>query len=304
CTHPGPSVGPPVLIPLCGGPRPLLGAGSRPDTAGAQGLPVLCTAVAAFAHRIAEALVEAGADPDRVLPDGTTPLLRAIEGGAPATVTALLWSRDLQEPELRLAQPERERLLSAARHWYGTGAEAELRRRTGDGGPATTSTVDDEWCEAEQIMLGGRTVRAGHGAVLTTLESVFASAAPLTELVARAVRHPDPRHVRPLTAGATAVLRALTQDPDDEVRFDAARILLGGSAPTAWPCGTTRTRRRRTRGSRNSAPSTGPTTGRTRSETGAGATSRRSRRREPGPGGRPCRGAEASRRRGSGSRTR
>ncbi|MEU4127727.1 MULTISPECIES: HEAT repeat domain-containing protein [Streptomyces] len=331
--------------------RALLRAGSRPDTTGAQGLPVLCTAVAAFAHRITEALVEAGADPDRVLPDGTTPLLRAVEGGSPATVTALLWSRDLQEPELRLAQPERERLLAAARHWYGTGAEAELRRRTGDAGPATTSTVGDEWCEVEQITLGGRTVRAGHGAVLTTLESVFAAPAPLTELVARAVRHPDPRHVdwaasraelgarldegarelvtalhrhpsaahrrfaadclaswqfglnraayphheedrdllaawaetetdpealaevlwalaeneeehprlealglryadhpdprvrrkatdclwwhdRPLTAGATAALRALTQDPDDEVRFDAARILLGGEGGT------------------------------------------------------------------------
>ncbi|MFJ9937753.1 HEAT repeat domain-containing protein [Streptomyces virginiae] len=327
--------------------RALLGAGSRPDTTGAQGLPVLCTAVAAFAHRLAGALVEAGADPDRVLPDGTTPLLRAVEGGSPATVTAVLWSRDLREPELRLAQPERERLLAAARHWYGTGAEAELRRRTGDGGPAETSTVADEWCEVEEITLGGRTVRAGHGAVLTTLESVFAAPAPLTELVARAVRHPDPRHVdwaasraalrarldegarelvtalhrrpsaahrrfavdwlaswqlglnpvayphhaedrdllaawaetetdpealaevlwalaeseeahprlealglryaghpdprvrrkatdclwwhdRPLTAGATAALRALTQDPDDEVRFDAARILLGG----------------------------------------------------------------------------
>ncbi|MFB6863259.1 HEAT repeat domain-containing protein [Streptomyces virginiae] len=325
----------------------LLRAGADPDAVDADGAPVLCTAVAAFAHRTVAALVSAGADPDRDLPDGTTPLLRAVEGGSPATVTALLWSRDLQEPELRLAQPERERLLAAARHWYGTGAEAELRRRTGATGPAKASTVDDECCEVEQIALGGRTVRAGHGAVLTTLESVFAAPAPLTELVARAVRHPDPLHVdwaasraelrarldegarelvtalhrhpsaahrrfavdclaswqfglnraayphheedrdllaawaetetdpealaevlwalaeseeahprlealglryadhpdprvrrratdclwwhdRPLTAGATAALRALTQDPDDEVRFDAARILLGG----------------------------------------------------------------------------
>lgn len=314
-----------------------------------DGAPVLCAAVAAFAHKTVAALVRAGADPDRALPDGTTPLLRAVEGGSPATVTALLWSRDLQDPQTRLAQPVRERLLAAARHWYGTGPEAELRRRTGATGPAKASTVDDEWCEVEQITLGGRTVRAGHGAVLTSLESVFGAPAPLTELVARAVRHPDPRHVdwvesstllgrrsdeevrelvtylrhhpsadhrrfaadvlgsrqyflngtayphheddrdllaawaetekdpgvlaevlwaltehaeehsrlesiglrhaghpdprvrrkvsaclwwpdRPLTAAATAALRALTLDPDDEVRFDAARILLGGEA--------------------------------------------------------------------------
>ncbi|MFE2129539.1 HEAT repeat domain-containing protein [Streptomyces amritsarensis] len=173
----------------------LLRAGADPDAVGADGVPVLCTAVAAFAHRTVAALVSAGTDPDRDLPDGTTPLLRAVEGGSPATVTALLWSRDLQDPQTRLAQPVRERLLAAARHWYETGAEAELRRRTGATGPAKTSTVDDDWHEVEQITLGGRTVRAGHGAVLTTLEAAFGVPTPLTELVARAIRHPDTRHV-------------------------------------------------------------------------------------------------------------
>ncbi|WP_051700582.1 HEAT repeat domain-containing protein [Streptomyces sp. NRRL F-4474] len=173
----------------------LLRAGADPDAVDADGVPVLCTAVAAFAHRTVAALVSAGVDPDRDLPDGTTPLLRAVEGGSPATVTALLWSRDLQDPQTRLAQPVRERLLAAARHWYERGAEAELRRRTGATGPAKTSTVDDDWHEVEEITLGGRTVRAGHGAVLTTLEAAFGVPTPLTELVARAVRHPDPRHV-------------------------------------------------------------------------------------------------------------
>ncbi|MEU4358225.1 ankyrin repeat domain-containing protein [Streptomyces virginiae] len=173
----------------------LLRAGADPDAVGADGAPVLWTTVAAFAHRPVAALVTAGADPHQVLPDGTTPLLRAVEGGSPATVTALLWGQYLPAPELPLAQPVRERLLAAARHWYETGAEAELRRRTGATGPAKTSTVDDDWHEVEQITLGGRTVRAGHGAVLTTLEAAFGVPTPLTELVARAVRHPDPGHV-------------------------------------------------------------------------------------------------------------
>ncbi|MFF9056962.1 ankyrin repeat domain-containing protein [Streptomyces erythrochromogenes] len=175
--------------------RALLRAGAAPDPADGSGLPVLCTAVEAFEHRIVEVLVEAGADPDQVLPDGTTPLLRAVEGGSAATVTALLWSRDLQDPAVRLPEQERERLLATARHWYEAGAEAELRRRTGATGPAKTSTVEEEWCEVEQITLGGRTVRAGHGAALTDLEAAFGVPTPLTELVARAVRHPDPGRV-------------------------------------------------------------------------------------------------------------
>ncbi|MGW2271393.1 ankyrin repeat domain-containing protein [Streptomyces yangpuensis] len=212
--------------------RALLRAGAAPDPADGSGLPVLCTAVATFEHRIVEALVEAGADPDRVLPDGTTPLLRAVEGGSAATVTALLWSRDLQDPALRLPEPERERLLAAARHWYEAGAEAELRRRTGATGPAKTRTVDEEWCSVEQITLGGRTVRAGHGAVLTDLEAAFGVPTPLTELVARAVRHPDPGHVdwaesrfrlgRRLDEGARELVTDLRHHPSADHRRFAA----------------------------------------------------------------------------------
>ncbi|MFC9587896.1 hypothetical protein ACFVJ8_34410 [Streptomyces yangpuensis] len=55
---------------------------------GDDGLPVLCAAVAAFAYGVAEALVAAGADPDQRLPDGTTPLLRAIEASEAACATA------------------------------------------------------------------------------------------------------------------------------------------------------------------------------------------------------------------------
>ncbi|MFJ1569542.1 ankyrin repeat domain-containing protein [Streptomyces erythrochromogenes] len=212
--------------------RALLRAGAAPDPADGSGFPVLCTAGAAFEHRIVEALVEAGADPDRVLPDGTTPLLRAVEGGSAATVTALLWSRDLQDPALRLPEQERERLLATARHWYEAGAEAELRRRTGAKGPANIRTVDEEWCDVEQITLGGRTVRAGHGAVLTDLEAAFGVPTPLTELVARAVRHPDPRHVDwvesrfrlggRLDEGARELVTALRHHPSADHRRFAA----------------------------------------------------------------------------------
>ncbi|MFK0231956.1 HEAT repeat domain-containing protein [Streptomyces vinaceus] len=169
--------------------RDLLGAGADPEAAGEDGLAVLCAAVDAFAYEVAEALVAGGADPDRELPDGTTPLLRAVEGGSPATVRAL------RGEVLRLSAAERERLLAAARHWYGAGAEEELRRRTGATGPAQWSSAEEEWCDVEQVSLGGVTARAGHGAVLTELERAFRMLTPVAELVERAVRHPDVCHV-------------------------------------------------------------------------------------------------------------
>ncbi|MEV1079700.1 hypothetical protein AB0I98_15860 [Streptomyces sp. NPDC050211] len=60
---------------------------------------------------VAEALVEAGADPDRALPDGTTPLERAVAGGSQAVFSAVLGT----EPRLRLPENARERLLALAR---------------------------------------------------------------------------------------------------------------------------------------------------------------------------------------------
>ncbi|MDX3536319.1 ankyrin repeat domain-containing protein [Streptomyces sp. MB09-01] len=166
--------------------RALIEAGADPDAADTDGLPVLCAAVQAFAHEVAETLVEGGADPDRQLPDGTTPLLRAVEGGSPATVSAV------NRGALRLPQEQRERLLATARHWYETGAETELRRRTGVQGPARTGRVQDgEYLHVDTVTLGGWTVRAGHGAVLTDLEQELRIPTPVEELVARAVRHAD-----------------------------------------------------------------------------------------------------------------
>ncbi|MEV6056117.1 hypothetical protein [Streptomyces sp. NPDC052107] len=65
----------------------------------------------------------AGADPDLVLPDGTTPLWRAVDGGSPAVFSAVL----AKEPRPRLPQEARERLLGLARHWA-----AALRSVSGD----------------------------------------------------------------------------------------------------------------------------------------------------------------------------
>ncbi|MFJ8016505.1 ankyrin repeat domain-containing protein [Streptomyces sp. NPDC096339] len=166
-------------------------AGADPDAAGGDGLPVLCAAVAAYAAEAARALVEGGADPDRVLPDGTTPLLRAVEGGSPAVVSALLG-----DARPRLPEAEQGRLLAAARQWYEEGAEARLRRLTGAAGPADTGWARDaEYEGVAEVALAGRTVRAGHGAVLTLLEREFGVLPPVEELVARGVRHEAEDHV-------------------------------------------------------------------------------------------------------------
>ncbi|MFF4316915.1 HEAT repeat domain-containing protein [Streptomyces sp. NPDC001507] len=172
--------------------RDLLDRGADPDAVDANGLPVLCVAVAAYDDAVAEALVEGGADPDRVLPDGSTPLWRAIDGGSPAVFSAVLG----KEPRLRLAEPARERLLALARSWYETGAAEELRRRTGTPVPAATARVKDgEYDWIDQVSVGGLVARVGHGAILTSLEWAFRVLTPVDELIARAVEHRDEEHV-------------------------------------------------------------------------------------------------------------
>ncbi|MEV6682530.1 HEAT repeat domain-containing protein [Streptomyces erythrochromogenes] len=171
--------------------RDLLGAGADPDAAAEDGLPVLCTAVAAYDAAVTEALVEAGADPDRPLPDGTTPLLRAVEGGSPAVFEAALGA----EPRLRLRPQRRTELLGAARGWYEEGPPARLRRLTGDPGPVRAHAVrEGENDTLTEYTVGGRSVRDGHGAILTGLEWAFRILTPVAELVTRAVRHAHPEH--------------------------------------------------------------------------------------------------------------
>ncbi|WP_246113665.1 HEAT repeat domain-containing protein [Streptomyces montanus] len=174
------------------GVRALLEKGADPDAVDGDGLPGLCVAVAAYDTAVAEVLVEGGADPDRVLPDGTTPLWRAIDGGSPAVFSAVLG----KEPRLRLPEAARERLLALARNWYEAGAAEELRRRTGAPGPAATVRVeDDEYHWVDQVSLGGLVTRAGHGAILTSLEWAFRVLTPVDELIARAVGQHDEDHV-------------------------------------------------------------------------------------------------------------
>ncbi|MFI5866586.1 HEAT repeat domain-containing protein [Streptomyces sp. NPDC051546] len=208
-----------------------------------QAAAALCAAVAAYDHEAAAALVESGADPDRVLPDGTTPLLRAVEGGSPAVVTALLG----EDARQRLPEAAQGRLLGAARRWYEAGAEAELRRLTGAAGPADVAWVtDSEYDSVPEITLGGRRVRAGHGAVLTDLEWEFRILAPVAELVARGVRSPRRDHVdrsaslhvlnSRVSAQTWAEAVAFRHDPDPLRRsftVDVIRYRMWGWADTA-----------------------------------------------------------------------
>ncbi|WP_234325893.1 HEAT repeat domain-containing protein [Streptomyces sp. NRRL S-495] len=142
--------------------------------------------MARFDHLTAGVLVDGGADQDLELPDGGTPLLRAVDTGSPTLVYAVLG----KEPRLRLPEASRRELLDLARYWHETGVVEELRRRTGAAEPAVMRRVDDpEGDTIDEFSLGGRTVRDGHGAVLTHLEWAFDVFPPLDEVMARAVPH-------------------------------------------------------------------------------------------------------------------
>jgi hypothetical protein len=212
--------------------RACLEDGTDPDAPGPDGLPLLCVAVAGFDHETAEALTDGGADSDRELPDGTTPLLRAVDLGSPALVDAMLG----KDPRLRLAEDARNRLLDLARHWYETGEAEELRRRTGAPGPATRRPIkDDKYTDIEEVALGGLTVRAGHSAILTSLEWAFGVLPPVAELVARAIPYPDETHVNWFAASHTlarrqspqawSALTALRHHPDPVHRLFLASVL-------------------------------------------------------------------------------
>ncbi|MFD5912111.1 HEAT repeat domain-containing protein [Streptomyces massasporeus] len=211
--------------------RAVLDDGADPDTL-AEGLPVLCLAVAAYDTDVADALLQAGADPLHPLPDGSTPLTRAVDGGAHLLVHALATAR------IPLPAPARAELLARARRWVEAGAEAELRRITGLTGPVERiRVVDDEigwWCE--QLTLGERTVRDEHRAILTSMEQRYGIRTPFDELVDRALAHPDRDHVvwsdvvftlgRRLDEETWQWTRDLLNHPDRLHRLLAAEILL------------------------------------------------------------------------------
>ncbi|QCD56404.1 hypothetical protein [Streptomyces hawaiiensis] len=209
----------------------LLESGADPDTL-QDGLPVLCLAVAAYDRPVAEALLQAGADPLRRLPDGSTPLTRAVDGGSHLLTYALATSR------MPLPAPVRAEVLARARRWAEAGAEAELRRLTGLAGPVRRIRVEDDeigwWCE--QLTLGGMTVRDEHRAVLTSMEERYGTRTPFDELVARALAHPDRDHVvwsdvvftlgRRLDEETWQWARDLLDHPGRLHRLLAAEILL------------------------------------------------------------------------------
>ncbi|MET9615417.1 HEAT repeat domain-containing protein [Kitasatospora indigofera] len=166
--------------------RACLEQGAAPDTLGSDGLPLLCTAVAGFDHLTAEVLVDGGADQDCELPDGSTPLLRAVDTGSPTLVNVVIGDA----PRLRVPDALRQQLLDLARQWYESGVLEELRRRTGAAGPAVKYRIDDAHGDTvDEVSLGGLTVRDGHGAILTHLEWQFGALPPLHEVMARALPH-------------------------------------------------------------------------------------------------------------------
>ncbi|TXS74484.1 HEAT repeat domain-containing protein [Streptomyces sp. sk2.1] len=211
----------------------LLWAGADPDARDGNGTPALCLAIEAYADDVVRLLAEHGADPVRTGPGGVSPLRGAVDSGSPAVVEALLhdtahWRRH-REAELLEAR-------DLAGHWYGTGVEAELRRRTGARGAATRTRVeDDEFDEADEYALGGATARDGHAAILTRLEAVLGIRTPFGELLDRAMAHPDRQHV--VWTGSTLLLShrrdqetwdaavALCTDPDPVHRLFGAEVL-------------------------------------------------------------------------------
>ncbi|MGW7547830.1 ankyrin repeat domain-containing protein [Streptomyces sp. NPDC054770] len=213
--------------------RDLLDAGADPDAPdGSTGLPVLCRAISAGDQPVAELLVQAGADPLRRLPDGTTPLLRAMDDGSPALARAVF-------PDVALRPgPVREELLDHARRLAAIDPEAELRRRTGLPGPVgRTRQQDDIGCWYERLTLGGLTLCDGHAAFLTALEARLRLRTPFAELLARALTRPDRDHEvwaeSVLALGARlddetwAEAGRLGRDPDPLLRLFAADVLLG-----------------------------------------------------------------------------
>ncbi|MDR3083597.1 MAG: HEAT repeat domain-containing protein, partial [Streptomyces sp.] len=211
----------------------LLAQGADPDAVGEEGVPALCLAVAAFDGPVADALVNGGADRDRRLPDGSTPLLRAVDSGSLELTITLFWDGDGHP-----TRTEPSELLARARHWHESGVVDELRRRTDATGPVERARVDGEWFSScEEITLGGVTVRDGHGAILTHFESHFGIRPSVDELLARALAHPDPDHVVWFVVTSRLAERqdeetwlagvALRAHPDPVRRRFAADLLMG-----------------------------------------------------------------------------
>ncbi|MEU2514780.1 HEAT repeat domain-containing protein [Streptomyces syringium] len=167
-----------------------LAAGADPDAVDEYGTPALCLAVDAFDLPVIDQL-RMSDRPVRLnctAADGRTPLLRAVDRGACEITTVLISGG----ADLSLTDAEGRNALELARHWHLTGAEAELRRRSGTSEPVVRRAVVDGWGNVcEELSLGGLTVRNGHTAILTELEPKYGITPPFEELMARALDEPD-----------------------------------------------------------------------------------------------------------------
>ncbi len=162
--------------------RILLHENSDPDYVDAA----FCLAVRMHAGHIAQLLLQYGADSGQSRPEDLIPLSEGVDSGSPALFEALLGH------EIRGRYPETE-LLEArdvARRWHETGAEAELRRRTGSRDAIVRTQVqDDEYDSVDEFTLGGMTVRDGHGAILTYVEELLGVRTSFEDLMDRALAH-------------------------------------------------------------------------------------------------------------------
>ncbi|MFJ6784136.1 HEAT repeat domain-containing protein [Streptomyces yangpuensis] len=148
-------------------------------------------AVRAFRGDLAELLLMGGADAGRCAPHELPSLREAVDFGSPTLVEALL-DHSIRD---RYPAAELREMRDLARSWYEAGTEAELRRRTGSPDETVRTRVqDDNYHTVGELTLGARTVRDGHGAILTDLEELLGIRAPFEELTARAVEH-DEDHI-------------------------------------------------------------------------------------------------------------
>ncbi|MFD7257417.1 ankyrin repeat domain-containing protein [Streptomyces sp. NPDC059874] len=171
----------------------LLNTDADPDVLGADGRSALDMAVAMASYEMTGALIDHGAKVDRRSTDGWTPLLRAVDAGAYSIAWRLLSASAPTWP----TGPDGRTALELARHWHESGAENELRRRTGSTGPAELSRVaDGEFSSTTGLLrLGDAQVRTGHTAILCDLEEAHRIRTPFAELLARAEAEEDLRHV-------------------------------------------------------------------------------------------------------------
>ncbi|TRV72647.1 hypothetical protein FKN01_29545 [Streptomyces sp. 130] len=192
-----------------------------------------CLAVRMHAGRIAQLLLQYGADSGQSRPDDLIPLGEAVDSGSPALFEALL------DHEIRGRYLESELLQARdlARCWHEEGVEAVLRRRTGSRDTVGRRRVQDgEYDSVVEFTLGGMSARDGHGAILTYVEELLGIQTSFEELMARALAQVDQQdhatwsraslqlsgRQEEATWAAAAVLRT---SPDPSKRLFGAEVL-------------------------------------------------------------------------------